>query len=66
MIFRKLKQFSFLLICCAILFYVEPSAARQTIVKGSIGTGYDYQERDYDEEPEGSIEGDRREFSFIP
>ncbi len=51
-----------------IIIFICPyiAAARQTIVLGTIGVGYDYWERTYDEDDSDVSTGDRREYSAWP
>lgn len=61
----------FILAAVVILFNPGYGAARQTIVIGSLGFGYDFAEREYDDENEEILranpdEGDRREWGARP
>jgi hypothetical protein len=54
-----------------VFFHPGTVAARQTVVLGSLGVGYDYWERTYDHEGDETLivdqyEGDRREYSAWP
>lgn len=62
---------AFILAGTVILFNPGYGAARQTIVIGSLGLGYDFAEREYDDENAENLranpdEGDRREWGARP
>ncbi len=54
------------LICLATLLVASPLLARETIVNGSVGVGYDYWERTYDGEGNNGDTGDKRDYGISP
>lgn len=68
---KKLLRIALILSGGAVVFYANQAVARQTIVIGSLGFGYDYLERTYDNQDDSGLlvdqnEGDKRDFTVGP
>jgi len=68
---NMLLRIAFILSGVFAIFYPDYATARQTIVLGTLGLGYDFWERTYDNEDNEDLlvdryEGDRREYAAWP